>query len=821
MDGVTASQVTFAGRYTIKHELGSGATSTVYLAHDTAHDRPVALKVLRQDLAEGIAGDRFLREINVSAHLNHPRIAPLLDSGEEAGKLFFVLPYLEGGSLRQRLQRERQLPLEVAIAITRSIADALDYAHAHGLIHRDVKPENILFTSGEACLVDFGIARAIERAAGQSATETGIALGTPMYMSPEQAAADRVIDGRSDIYSLACVFYEMLIGEPPFTGPTAQAVIARHLNDRPHDLRIVRPTLPGHIQSIVEKALAKTAADRYQSAAAFVDALDHPPVREAGARRILAVASTSLVVLLAVVAMRVLGVWHSTARAPPTLDPRRIAVLEFEDQSPDHSVGHIASGLTVSLIHELSSVSAIRVSSRNHVKALREAGIPLDSIVSALRVGSFVDGTVQRSNDRIRVTVQLVDVATRTGIETAKVESPMDELFMLEDRLAHQVAVLLRRRIGMDVRIREIPAGTASGPARDLVFRAEKLREDADSLATLGDTTELTAALRQLNRADSVLLAAEAADPRWLTPIIDRGWVALQLARYHHGAMNKRAAFRRAIEHADHALARDSANASALELRGAARYWQVSELTDDDIDDPLSRAEADLRRAVSRDTSLVSAWGLLSLVRLARGDVVEAQRHATTALAMDTYLEDGPVILRALFAANLMKGDFGSSWRWCDQGNRDYPRDVRFVECRLTLLAVDESRAPDPKLAWALVTRANEIDPPAHSAHEYQPILREMMAAVVSARAGETDTARATSRRAWAKIGVRPDLRRDLEYDDAYLHLILGEPGETIRQLSDYLAGRASLRAVIARDPRWSRLRSDPAFKRLAHGPQH
>jgi hypothetical protein len=262
-------------------------------------------------------------------------------------------------------------------------------------------------------------------------------------------------------------------------------------------------------------------------------------------------------------------------------------------------------------------------------------------------------------------------------------------------------------------------------------------------------------------------------------------------------------------------------DAPALELRGAARYWQVNELTDDEIDDPLTRAEGDLRRAVSRDTSLVTAWGLLSLVRLARGDIVEAQRHATTALAIDTYLEDGPAILRALFAANLMKGDFSSSWRWCDQGSRDYPRDARFIECRLTLLAVDETRSPDPKLAWALVTRANELDPPTHSTHDYQPIFREMIAAVVSARAGETDSARAVSRRAWVKVGARPDLRRDLEYDDAYLHLILGEPGETIRLLSDYLAGRASLRAVIARDPRWSRLQSDPAFKRLTLGTQH
>jgi serine/threonine-protein kinase len=621
------------------------------------------------------------------------------------------------------------------------------------------------------------------------------------------------------------VFYEMLAGEAPFTGPTAQAIIARHLHERPRELRIVRPDLPRAVQSVIEKALAKTAADRYQTARAFVDALELSPAASVGTarastrRRAVRLVAAGLVVVVAVTVMRVASGFLGRAAASTTTDPRRVAVLDFEDHSPGHNAAHIASGLTVGLIRELSGIPAIQVLSRNSVRAFREQALPFDSMVTALRIGSLVEGSLQRSNDRLRVSVQLVDAATKTQIESATIERPLGELFMLEDDLAHQVALLLRHRIGLELRVRETVAGTRNERARELAFLADKLRDDAASLFTSGDATDLADALGRLYRADSTLLAAENADHGWIAPIIDRGWVALDLARHQNGPVREQA-FQRAIEDADRALARDTVNASALELRGTAFYWQAArmEMADRDFNDRLTRAEADLRRGLSHDTSLATAWGTLSLVRVARGEDAEAERDATTALAMDAYLKDAPTILLALYGASLMKGSSADAWKWCDRGARDYPRDPRFAECQLTLLAEDESRPANPDVAWRLLAEANKIDPPAHAAaagREYQPIYRAMMAAIVAARAGKTDTARSVARQARAGVANRPGLRTDLEYDEAYLDLILGERGETIRLLSDYLAARPSLRGLVARHPRWWRLRADSAFIRL------
>src|SRR2546425_8792399 len=265
-----------ADRYRIERELGAGGMATVYLARDLKHDRQVALKVLRPELGAVLGADRFLAEIRITAGLDHPHILTLIDSGEADGRLYYVLPFIRGESLRDKLAREQQLGIEEALAITRQIAGALDHAHRQGVIHRDIKPENILLHEGEAMLADFGIALAVKEAGGSRLTETGLSLGTPQYMSPEQATGDRLIDARSDIYSLASVLYEMLAGEPPHTGPTVQSVIAKVLTDRPRPLRQLRESVPPHVEAAVLKALAKVPADRFQTAAEFVDALARP-----------------------------------------------------------------------------------------------------------------------------------------------------------------------------------------------------------------------------------------------------------------------------------------------------------------------------------------------------------------------------------------------------------------------------------------------------------------------------------------------------------------------------------------------------------------
>jgi len=272
-----------ADRYVIERELGAGGMATVYLAHDVRHDRPVALKVLRPELSAILGGERFLAEIKTTANLQHPHILSLFDSGEADGLVYYVMPYVEGESLRDRLTREKQLPVEDAVGIAREVADALAYAHSHGVVHRDIKPENILLHGGHAMVADFGIALAASRSdSGTRMTETGMSLGTPHYMAPEQAMGEREITPKADIYALGCVLYESLSGEPPFTGPTAQAIIARVMTEEPRSLTLQRKTVPAHVEAAVECALQKLPADRFATAALFADALGNPEARTHG-----------------------------------------------------------------------------------------------------------------------------------------------------------------------------------------------------------------------------------------------------------------------------------------------------------------------------------------------------------------------------------------------------------------------------------------------------------------------------------------------------------------------------------------------------------
>ncbi len=283
-DAVERLQSALAERYTIEKELGAGGMATVYLAHDLKHDRKVALKVLHPELAAVIGAERFLAEIKTTANLQHPHLLALYDSGEADGLVFYVMPYVDGQSLRDRITREHQLPVDEAVRITKEVADALEYAHGLGTVHRDIKPENILLHGGHALVADFGIALAVSRSdGGTRMTETGMSLGTPNYMSPEQAMGEREITPRSDVYALGCVLYEMLTGEPPFTGSTAQAIIARVMTETPRGLTIQRRTIPPHVEAAVLTALEKLPADRFARASEFVRALDDPSYRSMAA----------------------------------------------------------------------------------------------------------------------------------------------------------------------------------------------------------------------------------------------------------------------------------------------------------------------------------------------------------------------------------------------------------------------------------------------------------------------------------------------------------------------------------------------------------
>jgi hypothetical protein len=326
MPGTDRLKSALADRYKIEREIGSGGMATVYLARDIKHDRDVALKVLRSDLSAVIGTERFLAEVRITAKLDHPHILTLIDSGEADGILFYVLPYVRGESLRSKIQREKQLGIDEALSITKQVASALDYAHSHGVVHRDIKPENILLHEGEAVLADFGIALAVKEAGGNRLTETGLSLGTPQYMSPEQATGDRQLDKRSDIYSLAAVFYEMISGEPPVTGATAQVMIAKLLTERPVKLRVVRDTVTPEMELATEKALAKVPADRFSSAGEFVRAMSVAAPRQAGysskSRRKWVIAAGVALVVLAAAAI------YSKSRPSDQTPASRVALRE-------------------------------------------------------------------------------------------------------------------------------------------------------------------------------------------------------------------------------------------------------------------------------------------------------------------------------------------------------------------------------------------------------------------------------------------------------------------------------------------------------------
>ena len=273
MSDVITSLRSLAGRYVVERELGTGGMATVFLAQDVKHHRQVAIKVLKPELAVTLGAERFLREIETTANLRHPHILPLYDSGDLRGTLYYVMPYVEGESLRERLKREAPLPIDEAVRIASEVASALGYAHSRGVVHRDIKPENILLESGHAVVADFGVARAVRAAGSESLTGAGVSIGTPAYMSPEQAAGDADLDGRSDLYSLGCVLYEMLGGQPPFTGGTAASVVRQHMVAEPRPIAALRPGVPAPVTAALERALAKNPADRFEVLRQFADAL--------------------------------------------------------------------------------------------------------------------------------------------------------------------------------------------------------------------------------------------------------------------------------------------------------------------------------------------------------------------------------------------------------------------------------------------------------------------------------------------------------------------------------------------------------------------
>jgi serine/threonine-protein kinase len=478
VDQFARLQVALTGHYTIQRELGRGGMATVYLAQDLKHHRKVAIKVLKPELAAALGPERFLREIEIGAQLNHPHILPLHDSGEADGFLYYVMPLVEGESLRDRLIREKQLPLDDALQIAREVTDALSYAHSHNVVHRDIKPENILLESGHAVVADFGIARAITAAGGEKLTATGVAVGTPAYMSPEQAAGSKDLDGRSDLYSLGCVLYEMLAGEPPFTGPTAESVVHQHLTVEPRSITALRPAVPRWVAAALTRALAKTPADRFSPVALFAEALARRESAAVPAAPASVVPSSRKAWRLALfgVAAVVGGVLLvlRSGRKAPVHDRTAIAVLPFQNLSPEGPHAYFAGGLHDELLTQLSKVATLTVISRTSVMGYAGTHPALRQIASELGVGSVVEGSVQIEGGRLRVTVQLVDAATDAHLWAERYDRTLDDAFAIQSDVAQQIVAAVGAALSGAERHELAEAPTANAEAYRLYLQGRE-----------------------------------------------------------------------------------------------------------------------------------------------------------------------------------------------------------------------------------------------------------------------------------------------------------------------------------------------------------
>ena len=582
--------------------------ATVYLARDLKHGRAVAIKVLRPEIAAALGPERFLREIELAARLTHPHILPLHDSGAAEGSLYYVMPHVEGETLRDRLEREGQLPLEDALRITREVASALGYAHSHDVVHRDIKPENILLSGGEAVVADFGIARAITQAAGNKLTETGIAIGTPGYMSPEQAMGSQRVDGRSDLYSLACVLYEMLAGEPPFTGPSAESVARQHVAAPAPHVSVMRPVPPTVDQAIV-RALAKTPADRFATAAEFVRALRGSAAaaskrlvpgwasRVTGARGVIAA-----LVIVGTVAYAVWGRHNGTVGAEPLGKPRMLAVLPLENLGAPEDE-YFADGLSEAINTQLGGIHGLGVIARQSTIGFRRTTKSPQLIGRELGVDYILGGTVRwekspAAPSRVRVSTALVRASDATQLWATQYDTVVAGVFGVESNLAEKVAGALGVALADHERRALAATPTESEEAHELYLRGRFMVQKG----TGPDVRRGLELYREAVAKDSRYAAAWAG--------IAQAWLSLDIA--------PRQGFPQARAAALVALKIDSTLAdahTALGITALVYEWD------------FAAARRELLRAIALNASDVTAYS-------AYADLVGVQGHPDSALAL-------------------------------------------------------------------------------------------------------------------------------------------------------------------------------------------
>ena len=575
-------------RYVLNREVGHGGMATVFLGRDVKHQRDVALKVFRPEVAAALGHDRFRREIDLAASLSHPHILPLHDSGEAGDLLFYVMPYVKGETLRHLLDREKTISVERSIDLIRQVASALDYAHAHGVIHRDIKPENILLHEGVAVVADFGIALAPSSSGTERLTEIGLSLGTPAYMSPEQALGERELDARSDVYSLGCVLYEMLAGEPPFTGSSALAITAKRLTNPAPDVRQRRPGIPSHISRAVAKSLAREPDDRFASAGALAEAVAQPAAHEAPAAN-------------------------------------AVAVLPFLNLSADPENEYFADGITEDIIAQLSKIRALRVISRASVMHYKKREQSLREIAAKLETTALVDGSVRRIGNRVRIVAELIDADNDRHLWAETYDRQLTDVFAIQTDVALRIADALRAELSVDERTR-----IRREPTHDM--QAYQLYLQGRHCLVRFTSEGMRKGIWYFERAIEL-------DPRFALAHVGIAYAYAELGET--GAMEPEQAYPLARKAVDAALAIDGASSEAHVVLGtlklAAEYDWVG-------------AEREFRRALELSPSSADAYDFYGRLCSALGrqdESIAMQRRAQELNPIENRSDYANSLLRA------------------------------------------------------------------------------------------------------------------------------------------------------------------------------
>ncbi len=777
-----------AGRYRLDRVLGRGGMATVFAAHDLRHDRQVAIKVLQPELAAAIGSTRFLREIQVTANLQHPHILPLYDSGEADGVLFYVMPLVEGGSVRERLDREKVLPVMEVVRIVGQVASALDFAHRRGVVHRDLKPANILLHEGEALLADFGIAIALADLSGDRLTGTGLSVGTPSYMSAEQVTGERDIDARTDIYSLGAVAYEMLTGEPPVTGSTARALIAKLLTERPTPVHVLRDGVPPELEAAITRALAREPADRFATARELADALTAPatavrPAPAGGKKwgprwRRAVVAALVVIAGVAVAAIGRYGLPGPPAAAPSTADAagsggiRSVAVLPLDNYSGDPAQDYFAEGMTDELTTALATISQLRVISRGSAMQFQGRSRPaMPEIAKSLGVDAVVEGSVVREGDRVRINAQLIDARADRHLWARSFERRSSDVLALQSDLAAAIADAIDIRLTASEQTRLAAAPTVDPRAHDAYLMGRYFfNRPSDE--------NLRKAIQQFQQA----VAIDSTFAPAYSGLSD----AYLWAGYNEGFITASAAEPRARAAAEKAVSLDPRSAEARTSLAVFKLFYEYD---------WSGSEAEFRRAIALNPSYAFAHDQFALNLAFTGRYAESAAESRLAAALDPL---SPQVLVDATIAPIFQKDtvtVDSLMR------RAIELDPTFF---FPVMVRGWARLARGDFAGAIpfLVEARTLGAP--------PFVTAYLAFAYGA-AGDRpraiaalDTLRAES----PDATVAP-------FNLALVHLGLGESGEATEALERARAADSQFLCWIGHDPIFDPLRSDPRFVAL------